>query len=111
MIWMDGGDFWRETARTKGWRIFLHAGCNGFGTGRGPSWSGSGDRAVRAVPRSCREWGLDLSGVGPPSGQQKHGKDYESLFGEINYFYTPIPHHKNKTMLRKKIFERNTTKH
>ena len=72
---------------------------------------GSGDRALRAVPRSCRERGLDLSGVGPPSGQQKHGKDYESLFGEINDFHAPTPHHKNKTMLRRKNFERNTANH
>ena len=105
MIWMDGGDFCREMARTKGRRIFLHAGCDGFRIGRGPSWSGVWGQGSEGVPRSCREQGLDLSGVGPTSGQQKSGKDYESLFGEINYFYAPPPHHKNKTMLRKIFLE------
>ena len=37
MIWMDGGDFCREMARTKERRIFLHAGCDGFRIGQGPS--------------------------------------------------------------------------
>lgn len=66
---------------------------------------GSGDRALRAVPRSCREWGLDLSGVGPPSGQQKHGKDYESLFGKINYFHAPLPIIKIRQCLGKKTLK------
>lgn len=72
---------------------------------------GSGDRDLRTVPRSHREQGLDLSGVGPASGQQKGGKDHELLFWEITYFHArPPPIIKVRQCLEKK-FGRNTTNH
>ena len=43
---------------------------------------GSGDRDLMTVPRSCREQGLDLSGVGPASGRRKVERIMSFCFGK-----------------------------
>lgn len=83
MIWMDGGDVWREADRTKRWRVFHSVGCHGVKRRLGDlPGRRSGDRDLRTVPISCG----DKARIHLELAWLLAWQDHEFLFRETTYF-------------------------